>query len=64
MMPSLTSLAEEILTNAKQLDKHLAAQNQPSPSFDHDALLNLSPQLESTRDALIDSAHTLKRLTQ
>lgn len=64
MMPSLTSLAEEILANAKQLDKHLAAQNQPSPSFDHDALLNLSPQLESTRDALIDSAHTLKQLTQ
>lgn len=64
MMPSLTSLAEEILTNAKQLDEHLAAQNQPSPSFDHDALLNLSPQLESTRDALIDSAHTLKQLTQ
>ena len=63
-MPSLTSLAEEILINAKQLDEHLAAQNQPSPSFEHDALLTLSPQLESMRDTLIDSTHTLKQLTQ
>lgn len=63
-MPSLTSLAEEILTNAKKLDEHLTSQNQPSPSFDHDVLINLPPQLESARDALIDSTHTLKQLTQ
>ena len=63
-MPSLTSLAEEILINAKRLDEHLAAQKQPSPSFDHDAWINLSPQLESARNALIDSTHTLKQLTQ
>ena len=64
MMPSLTSLAEEILVIAKRLDEHLAAQNQPSPSFDHDTWINLSPQLESARDALIDSTHALKQLTQ
>ena len=64
-MPSLTSLAEEILINAKRLDEHLAAQKQPSPSFDHDDVwINLSPQLEAARDALIDSTHTLKQLTQ
>ena len=63
-MPSLTSLAEEILINAKRLDEHLAAQKQPSPSFDHDAWTDLSPQLESARDALIDSTHTLKQLAQ
>ena len=63
-MPSLTSLAEEVLINAKRLDEHLAAQKQPSPSFDHDAWVNLSPQLESARDALIDSTHTLKQLAQ
>lgn len=63
-MPSFTSLAEEILKNAKQLDEHLASQQRPSPSFDHDALVDLSPQLESTRDALIDSTHTLKQLAQ
>ena len=63
-MPSLTSLAEEILINAKRLDEHLAAQKQPSPSFDHDAWIDLPPQLESARDALIDSTHTLKQLTQ
>ena len=64
MMPSLTSLAEEILINAKRLDEHLAAQRQPSPSFDHDAWIDLPPQLESARDALIDSTHTLKQLAQ
>ena len=63
-MPSLTSLAEEILANAKRLDEHLASQNQPSPSFDHNAFGNLSPQLAAARDALIDSTHTLKQLTQ
>lgn len=64
MMPSLTSLAEEILANAKRLDEHLAAQKQPSPSFDHDALIDLSPQLESAKETLINSTHTLKLLTQ
>ena len=63
-MPSLTSLAEEILANAKRLDEHLASQQQPSPSFDHDVLGNLSPQLEAARDTLIDSTHTLKQLAQ
>lgn len=63
-MPSLTSLAEEILANAKRLDEHLDSQKQPSPSFDHDALVNLPPQLDSARKALIDSTHTLKQLTQ
>ena len=63
-MPSLTSLAEDILINAKRLDEHLATQQQPSPSFDHDAWINLPPQLESARDALIESTHTLKQLTQ
>ena len=63
-MPSLTSLAEEILINAKRIDEHLAAQNQPSPSFDYDASVVPSPQLESARDALIDSTHTLKQLAQ
>ena len=63
-MPSLTSLAEEILINAKRLDEHLAAQGRPSPSFDHDTLINLPPELESARDALIDSTHVLKQLSQ
>jgi len=63
-MPSLTSLAEDILANAKRLDTHLASQNQSSPSFDHDAFVDLPPQLESARDALVDSTHTLKQLSQ
>ena len=63
-MPSLISIAEEILRNAKQIDEHLATQKQPSPSFDHDALVDLPPQVELARDALIDSTHTLKQLAQ
>ena len=63
-MGSLTSLAEEILANAKRLDAHLSSQNLNSTSFDHDSLADLPSELESTRKALIDSTQTLKQLSQ
>lgn len=63
-MPSLTSIAEQILANAKTLDEHLATRNSLSPSFDLDSLVNLSPELEPVRDELINSTHTLNKLAQ
>lgn len=63
-MGSLTSLAEEILANAKRLDQYLSSQNLISTSFDHDSLGDLPPELESTRKALINSTQTLKQLSQ
>lgn len=63
-MGSLTSLAEEILANAKRLDEDLSAHNLNAPNFDNDSLANLPPELESTRKALVDSSQTLKELSQ
>lgn len=63
-MGSLTSLAEDILANAKRLDAHLSSQNLISTSFDHDSLANLPSELESTRKALINSTQMLKQLSQ
>ena len=63
-MASLTSLAEEILANAKRLDQHLLSQNLSPTSFDHDTLAHLPSELESTRKALINSTQTLKNLSQ
>lgn len=63
-MASLTSLAEEILANAKRLDQHLLSQNLSPTSFDHDTLTHLPSELESTRKALINSTQTLKQLSQ
>lgn len=61
-MPSLTELAEEILANAKRLDAHLDSRGLPSTSFEKDTLTDLPLDLGRTRDALIDSTQTLKRL--
>lgn len=63
-MSSLTTLAEEILANAKRLDEHLSSQHLSATSFDHDSLADLPSELESTRKALIDSTQTLKQLSQ
>ena len=63
-MSSLTSLAEGILASAKRLDEYTSSQNLPSVSFDDDSLDHLPPDLESVRNALIDSTHNLKQLVQ
>ena len=62
-MPSLTSLAEELLAQAKQIDKHLESKNLPSPSFDTDVLAALPPELEQVRTSLASISHDLKTLT-
>ncbi|KAL6716938.1 hypothetical protein ACLMJK_004850 [Lecanora helva] len=63
-MGSLTSLAEEILANARQLDQYLSHQQSESPSFDNDVLTALPPKIESIRNALVNSAQALKKLSQ
>ncbi|MCJ1456321.1 hypothetical protein MMC28_006682 [Mycoblastus sanguinarius] len=61
-MPSLTSLAEEALVQAKKLDEHLLSQGRQHTSFEHDTLIELPPDLVEAQEALVNSAHTLKRL--
>ena len=61
-MASLTALAEEALKQAKLLDAYAAAQGRPPTSFDLDTLTHLPPHLAESREALVNSTHTLKRL--
>ncbi|KAI4222618.1 MAG: hypothetical protein L6R36_006006 [Xanthoria steineri] len=63
-MVSFTSLAEEILVSARRLDEHLASNNLPSSSFDHDTLVDLPHNIEVARDNLINTTQTLKQLAQ
>lgn len=63
-MVSFTSLAEEILVSARRLDEHLASNNLPSSSFDHDMLVDLPHNIEVARDNLINTTQTLKQLAQ
>ncbi|KAL8946577.1 MAG: hypothetical protein Q9222_007050, partial [Ikaeria aurantiellina] len=63
-MPSFTSLAEEALASARQLDEYLASKNLPPSSFETDTLTDLPPDLEIVRTNLIDTSQTLKQLAQ
>ncbi|KAL8685081.1 MAG: hypothetical protein Q9218_007987 [Villophora microphyllina] len=63
-MPTFTSLAEDLVAQAKQLDAFIANDGIESPSFDRDTLadVKLSEELRSVRSALANSANDLKKL--
>lgn len=61
-MPSLTSLAEEALAQAKKLDEYLVSQGRQHTSFGNDTLFGLPAEFTEAREALVNSAHTLKQL--
>jgi len=63
-MPSLTSMAEAILTRAKKLDSYLESNNISYPSFDEDTLDQLPDELQDDRWALANSSNELKKLTR
>ncbi|KAL8980683.1 MAG: hypothetical protein Q9205_004301 [Flavoplaca limonia] len=61
-MVSFTSLAEEILVSARQLDEHLASKDLVPSSFDQDTLVGLPKGIEAARDNVINTTQTLKQL--
>jgi hypothetical protein len=63
-MPSLTSLAEGILTRAKKIDAYLESQSIAYTSFDEDTLESLPHDLQDERWALSNDAHQLKQLSR
>lgn len=63
-MPSLTSLAEEALVQARKLDDYLESQGRRPTSFETDTLFDLPPDLTAARENLINTTQTLKRLAQ
>lgn len=61
-MPTLTSLAEELLTQAKELDAMLEQNNIPPTSFDEDTLALLPLEAQGLRKDLMNASHDFKQL--
>lgn len=61
-MPSLVSLAEELLAQAKRIDGLLEQHNIPHPSFDKDTLELLPDVAQKLRWDLLDTSHTFTQL--
>jgi len=64
VMPSLVSLAEDLLAQAKKLDEILDQNNIPSTSFDKDILKSLPHEAQEIRSDLLDASHNFKQLVR
>ena len=63
-MPSLTSMAEANLAQAKQLAAYVERNNIPYPTFDEHTLDQLRDELQDDRWALANSSNELKKLVR
>ena len=63
-MPSLTSLAEQMLAQAKVIDGFLEQKNIPYTSFDEDTLESLPEEIQKVRWDLLDTSHIFKQLVR
>ena len=63
-MPSLVSLAEELLAQAREIDGVLEKNGIPYPSFDHDTLERLPKEAQELRRELADTSHTIRQVTR
>lgn len=64
IMPSLTSIAEEVLAKAREIDRYLESNGLAAPSYDNDVLADLPGDLENVRYSLVNSSNELKKLAQ
>ncbi|KAJ6784555.1 hypothetical protein PWT90_10066 [Aphanocladium album] len=63
-MPSLVSLAEQLLAQAKKLDAALNRNSIPAPSFDEDTLEQLPQEAQQLRWDLLDTSDVIRQLTR
>jgi hypothetical protein len=63
-MPSLTSIANNLLAQAKEIDAWVEAQGLSPVSFDDDILKDLPAHLQSARDDLINGGTDLANLAR
>ena len=63
-MPSLTSIAEQLLAQAKQIDSYLESKKLSSPSFDIDSLKDLPAELQDVRNSLASGSNDLRDLAR
>lgn len=61
-MPSLTSLAEELLAQARVIDDLLEKNGLSSTSFDNDTLELLPEDAQRLRWDLLDTSHNFRQL--
>lgn len=63
-MPSLTSLAEELLAQAKQIDAYLETKQLPSPSFENDPLDELPGEMQALRYRIFNTSQQFTHLVR
>lgn len=63
-MPSLVSLAEELLAQAKDIERTLEKNNIPPTSFDKDTLEQLPSDAQKLRWDLLDTSHEIRQLAR
>jgi hypothetical protein len=63
-MPSLVSLAEELLAQAKKIDAVLEQNNIPCTSFEEDTLESLPDDAQKLRWDLLDTSHNFRQLVR
>ncbi|KAK2760703.1 hypothetical protein FQN54_001938 [Arachnomyces sp. PD_36] len=63
-MPSLVSLAEELLAQAKEIERTLEKNNLPPTSFDKDTLEQLPSEAQKLRWDLLDTSHEIRQLAR
>lgn len=63
-MPSLVSLAEELLAQAKEIERTLEENNIPPTSFDKDTLEQLPTDAQKLRRDLLDTSHEIRQLAR
>jgi len=63
-MPSLTSLAEQMLAQAKVIDGYLEQKNIPYTSLNEDTLESLPEYVQNVRSELLDTSHIFKQLVR
>jgi hypothetical protein len=61
-MPSLVSVAEELLAQAKVVDGLMEQNEIPPTSFDKDTLELLPDDVQKLRWDLLDTSHTFRQL--
>ena len=63
-MPSLVSLAEELLAQAKDIERTLKNNNIPPTSFDKDTLELLPSDAQKLRWDFLDTSHEIRQLAR
>jgi len=63
-MATFTSIAENLLAHAKELDAYVASKGLSLDTLDHATLTTLPAELKKSRDGLINGGAKIRRLAE